>query len=94
MYVCHMHTVPSELEEGIRTLGTGVTDGCELSYGCQDWYSGSLNHRAISPDCPLPLEAGPVTEVGLMASHRDLSVSKNKMLGFKVCATKPGLLLF
>ena len=34
MYVYHMHTVPTEAREGIRSPETGVTGGCEPPYEC------------------------------------------------------------
>jgi hypothetical protein len=34
-------------EEGIRTLGTGVTDGCELPGWCWDLNSGPLQEQEM-----------------------------------------------
>jgi hypothetical protein len=34
MYVYHMHTVPTEAREGIRSPETGVTGGYKPSYQC------------------------------------------------------------
>lgn len=40
MNVCHMHMVPPDIEEGIRYLGTGLTNGYEMLYGAENqiWF--------------------------------------------------------
>ena len=43
--VCLVHT--ERPEEGVRTPGTGGTDGCELLCGCWEWNPGSLQEQQV-----------------------------------------------
>lgn len=43
----HMHTVPQRTEEGFRTRGTVVSDGCEQLYGC--WDQTLIPASALNP---------------------------------------------
>ena len=42
-----MHVCMQRPEEGIRSLGTGVTDGCELPCGCWEWNPGPLQEQQL-----------------------------------------------
>lgn len=38
---------PVRPEESVRSLATEVTDGCELSYGCEEMNAGPLEEKAV-----------------------------------------------
>lgn len=41
----HVHLVPVEATKSIRSLGTGATDCCELSYRCWDLKKSPLEEQ-------------------------------------------------
>ena len=54
----HVHCVqvwcPQRPEEGTRSPGTGVTDGCDLPYGCWEPISGPLKEQPVLLIAELP----------------------------------------
>lgn len=50
--------------EGIRRLGTGIPDSCELPYGCQELNPGSLEQQ------PEPLTAKPSLQLPEILSRK------------------------
>ena len=58
MRVCLSVWRSQESEEGVRSSGTGVRNGCELSCGCWDSNSGPLQDQpvlSVDPSLALPL---------------------------------------
>ena len=50
LYVCLCTTCMSEAKEAskfIRSLGTRITDGCELPYGCWELNLGPLEEQPV-----------------------------------------------
>ena len=41
---------PGRPEEGITSPGTGVTDGCELPYGCWESDPGHLEEQPVAAE--------------------------------------------
>jgi hypothetical protein len=44
-------------QEGIRSLGTGVIDGCELSCGCWELNPGPLKEQSVFLTAELSLQS-------------------------------------
>lgn len=53
VYRVHVYC-PGRSEEGIRSLGTGITDGFTLSSGCWELNLGSLEEQTVSQLCLPP----------------------------------------
>ena len=47
MYIPHACLMPAEVRRGIRSPGTGVTDGWEPPCGCRELNSGPLEEQAM-----------------------------------------------
>lgn len=47
----HKYAVPMEAEEGIRSSGTKVAHGCELSSGCWESKLGPLQELQVFLNC-------------------------------------------
>ena len=66
---------PQTLEEGIRSPVSGITDGCELSYGYQESHPGPLEEQ------PVLLSAEPSLQL-LTSSPQTLNLDKNNWRHF------------
>lgn len=47
MSVHHLHTVPPEAEEGVRSPGAGVRDDCDPPHGCWESSAGPLEDKPV-----------------------------------------------
>jgi hypothetical protein len=57
IYTC---PVPSEFRRGVRTLGIGITDGCESLYECWELNLGPLEEQLVLLAAEPPLQPPPI----------------------------------